>query len=246
MATCKIFQVYYNEGQDLYKSNIVEPVYNPVPETYNFKDGYFLFENKVILDKITPSLDADYVGVWSHKHYEKMFHCSEDRLFTKTQGKEAFINYMEQRVNSEQFDVMGFHRRMNKYHRTFMITAAERFHPNFKIAIDYIVKRANLPVNMKPPFSYVTLMNYQIAKKSVYLHYIDAVLKPAINLMMDESEKEMQRILFSDSGYEGAARNEQTLMKISGTPHYTMHSFILERLFTLFLNANRYYKCINY
>lgn len=246
MASCKIFQVYYQDGQPLYNHPFIEPAYNPVPETFNFDDGYFLFENKIITEKINESIKEDFVGVWSHKHYEKIWHCSEDGQFSKTQGEAAFMNWLENKINTSQFDVMGFHRRMNKYHKIFMITAAERFHPNFKVAIEYMVKKANLPVNMRPPFSYVTLMNYQIAKKDVYLRYIQKVLKPAIEIMMDKRETQLQKWLFSDSGYLGDAKYNNTLQRISGTNHYTMHTFILERLFTLFLNANRHYKCINY
>lgn len=246
MEKFKVFQVYYEEGQDLYKHRNIIPVYNPVPNKFKFSDGYFLFENKIILDKITEDIEAEYVGVWSHKHYEKIWGTSEDEQFHKKQGEEGFIKWFENKVNTEQFDVLGFHRKLNNYHKTFMITAAERFHPNFKVALDYIVKKANLPVNLKPPFSYVTLMNYQIAKKSVYLQYIDTVLRPAIDLMMDAKETQLQKWLFSDANYEGDAKHNGTLQKISGTNHYTMHTFILERLFTLFLNANRHYKCINY
>lgn len=250
MDLYKIFQVYYDEKQreTLYDSVRIEPTFNPVPSAYSFRDAYYILENKVILDKITPEVDAEYVGVWSHKHYDKIWNFSQDERYVKAkEGRKGFVKWLDETVSKRDFDILGFHRHLNKYHKKHMLTMAERFHPRFNKLLKHLVNKAGVAkhVNLNPDFPFVTLMNYQLAKKDIYLDYIENVLKPVVDAMLDESDKNLQHWLFSDAGYNGDAKMEGTLMKIGGKPYYTMHTFILERLFTLYLNTKNY-KCISY
>ena len=251
MATFKIFQIYYEENQraSIYKHDSVCGVYNPAPSTYNFEDQYYTFENKIIAERVNASLDSDYVGVWSHKHYEKLNPRSYDGAFSKIKAKEIemnnFMQWMQNTINKNNFDVLGFHRMYNGYHKIHMIEHADKWHKNFKNALTHLIQKANVSINIQPPYEFVSLMNYQVARTDIYIEYVETVLKPIMNAMQDNEDKQLQEWLFTNADYKGEAFYNRTLQNISGTNHYTLHAFILERLFTLFINKKGL-NCINY
>lgn len=247
MVNCKVIQIYYDKKQldSLYQSEYIYHVYNPAPKKYNFEDQYYVLENKIIADQV-PLLDAHYVGVWSHKHYEKLIPNSADGTFNKKDNnKDQFVDWFESRVDKKDFDILGFHRMWNNLHRKHMLTRANEWHPNFKNALQHLIKKSGVKLNLNPPYNFITLMNYQVARKEIYFDYISTVLRPILNAMLDKNDKQLQDWLHTDSKYEGAAKNEGTLLRIGNRPYYTLHTFILERLFTLYLNS-RNFKCVNY
>lgn len=254
MDKFKALQIYYNQNQKeyLYDHKCIEPFYNEIPDKFRFEDGYFLLENKVILDNIE-KLDAEYVAVWSWRHFDKITGYSQDGSYQKSLGKEALVDWLILTLENESPDIVGFHRHLNKYHKLHLLTMADRFHPvshkpkvTFTDVLKILLNQAGIKnIRLNKEFDFVTLMNYQVVKKDLYLRYIEEMLRPVINVMMDKDNKELQPYLFSDSNYKGSAKNEGTLMKIGGQPHYTMHSFLLERLFTIWMNGKGF-KFINY
>ena len=76
----------------------------------------------------------------------------------------------------------------------------------------------------------VVYSNFFIAKKEIYFEYIDTVIKPLIEWL--ENEPIIQQMLWSNSGYMGLQKEQ--LKEYTGLDHYTYHTFVLERFFSIY------------
>jgi hypothetical protein len=77
--------------------------------------------------------------------------------------------------------------------------------------------------------------NYFIAKKDIYVKYVNEVLKPAVELL--ETDEYLVSKIFNDANYP-AGLNKEDLKKYTGLEHYTFHAFVLERLLSVWLENN--------
>ena len=76
--------------------------------------------------------------------------------------------------------------------------------------------------------------NAVVCKTEIYKKYIDECLNPCIDWCVNYRYKD---ILFSECNYNGGLDSRNLLIK-TGFPYYTFHTFILERLWSVFIHLN--------
>lgn len=79
----------------------------------------------------------------------------------------------------------------------------------------------------------------------VWEEYTNDYLRPVYNYMKNTDVESIQKFLYLDSNYQGKLSKEK-LIEISGHPYYTMHTFILERLWSLYYHQNKHRLMTNF
>ncbi|MFN5833975.1 MAG: hypothetical protein ACK459_09605 [Akkermansiaceae bacterium] len=87
---------------------------------------------------------------------------------------------------------------------------------------------ADLGLKVNEP-KHTIYSNFFIAKKDVFIEYQE-LLKKAIELLETKYKKEA----WNDSGYKGLPK--ERLKEATGLDHYTFHTFILERLMSVWID----------
>jgi hypothetical protein len=123
-----------------------------------------------------------------------------------------------------------------------IIDTAENYHPGFRQAMEMIVEAIGLPVDLKEDTRMICYQNAFIARGRIYQDYVDTVLSPAMEVMRDKSNKPLQHILWKDSNYHRKREPEikARLIKYLGIDYYPYHTFICERLFSLYMQVNKH------
>lgn len=211
----KLFQVYYDESQKVH--------------CYPFSDLYFndsltiFFENEPI-SKLVMETKADKIGVtsWKLRDKFKMNVCRPREL-------------TEEVINSD-YDVLSFTCN-TKYHK--MLTAADHWHKGFRAAITKVCESIGqrCPGDVKTPI----YQNAFMAKTEIYQDYVKNWLNPAMEAMINDQElKEMVTV---DSGYTNLAKKDaadhERLQRLIGMPYYPLAPFVLERLFSIYVQTKR-------
>lgn len=80
-----------------------------------------------------------------------------------------------------------------------------------------------------------------MAKTEIYQDYVKNWLNPAMEAMINDQElKEMVTV---DSGYTNLAKkdaaDQERLMNLIGMPFYPLAPFVLERLFSIYVQTKR-------
>lgn len=219
-----VHQIYYDESQ----ISKLESQYIP----YKNEDCTVFFENEVIAKLITSGahLNGDYFGVVSHKLREKIYISK-----TTWRGISEICNTSNQQFTPELFeselikhrpDVMSFSRHMQHDPISF----ADRFHPEFTYWFKYIMPR--IGYNWQPEvFKDVFYCNFFVAKSEIYEDYVKKMLIPAMEVM-----KTMPGLM-NDSRYPHSLPG--ALQEKFGVPHYTYHTFLLERMFSYYAHINK-------
>lgn len=220
MVTCRVLQVYFDEQSKSNCLDNVELIYNDKCTPY--------FENKIIVDNIDKNTE-DYFGVFSpHFKYKILPVAGMSRMS---------YEYIKTQLDS---DVISFF----KHHRTKnMIKQAEEYHPRFTIGMELLLSAIGVDLNLNLDTRFIVYQNHFVAKKEVYNDYVENWLKPAIVAMEDKDNSELQNILWQDSNYHKKKNMSDRLKRDLGVNYYPYHTFILERLFSLYLNKNKHITC---
>lgn len=211
----ELVQIYYKEEQ---KAHCF-----PISRLY-FNDRLTIFfENSPIVDCVM-STDQDKIGVCSWKLKEKLkYYLGKPRQLT-------------QEVIESDYDVLSFTKN-SKYHQ--MLLAADKWHPGFLNYMRLIGEKVGfvVPKEVKQPI----YQNHFMAKTKIYQDYVTRYLLPVMELMTNDPE--VREIAMMDSKYHQLNRvgpaNPDYLREQIGVPFYPMAPFLLERLFSIYIQNNR-------
>lgn len=234
MKTLDFFQVIYKEEQR--------------SECYPFAKVYFnetltdSFENDVIC-RLVPESNADYIGVASWRLKQKRGDSSTPRVLNHD------ITLTQEKILSADFDVAILTPRRAGFRYLYM---AANWHGKawdtcFNVFYDGFLR----PNGISVPKNFQELdgedckhpihENHFIADSEIYHTYVRTVLLPAIEFC---NEKE---VFTMDSGYVHKKRDAKEIkayQEASGRMDWPMTPFILERLFSIWIN-NKGFKVIN-
>lgn len=172
------------------------------------------FENNVILDLYQKGkVEGDYFGVLSWKA----------RIKNKIRKK-----YLSRLINPK-YDMFSF-----TYDRHDVLGYANHCHPNFSMIFDELLDYLGVELESKPVIG--LYQNAIITKPDIYLDYIQNFLIPTIRFFENCSD-EIKHALFSDAEYRGV--DKEVLKNSIGVGHYTYHTFILERLWSVYYHKRR-------
>ena len=187
------------------------------------------FENSVIAELI-PKATADYVSVCSWRLRQKRGEGASEAIL---KGNGTY-ELTEEKILSSDFDVAVLTPRNHKDIVEKLILwhgqAARDALNEFKafIRIPNVVEHA-------------IYENHFIARHEIYCTYVKEVLAPAIAFMED------REVFFRDSGYIHKKKDQKEIeayQKASGRKDWPIAPFILERLFSIYINRKGY-KTVN-
>jgi hypothetical protein len=176
----------------------------------------YLFEYNPIRDILTNiKLESQYIGIFSWRFPNKT------GVF-----KKKLEYYLEKYPN---YDVYNFcTERFNEKYLEF----TEQQHPGF-FSLFYDIC-SELGLYCKEP-KHIIYSNFFIARNSIYRDYFNNYVSKAIFLL----ETKYKDLAFQDSLYKGALSEDELKTQI-GMNYYTMHTFVLERLFSVYLENKNY------
>lgn len=159
--------------------------------------------------KLIPNATGKYVGCFSWKFNQKT----------------GITKYELERVLEQtDADVISFCFNIPKY-----LQVSELHHPGFKERFTLLCKELGL--TCKEP-QVTVYSNFFVAKPEVYREYL-SLLTEAIRLLEDEKYK-----AFADANYKVGLSSE-TLYEHTGLKHYTWHTFLLERLMSVWIDNKK-------
>ena len=218
-------------GLDMHMIYYNEETKNKVPKDFigydnNGKETLF-FENTPIASIIGNTNEEGYIGIVSPRFYEKVaFDLGHKRI--------------SQIIFSQRKDVISFHSNPPRGRGNSVIVLANHYHNGYLEAMKIICSKIGLQYHENSNRCHI-YSNHFVAKKTVYKEYVNKVLLPAMEVMNDKTITRLQEILFTDTGYKatdkGAIKNIQHKF---GLNYYPMHTFLCERLPTLWLDSNHY------
>ncbi len=211
----KLIQVYYLHEQRAHCY--------PFADLYCNEGLTIFFENELI-KRFVSRETADKIGVCSWKLRDKFkFYIGRPRELT------------EEVINTD-YNVLSFTRNTER-HR--MLDAADRWHKGFRPAIEKIVQSIGqkCPGEVKVPI----YQNAFMAKTEIYQDYVKNWLSPAMDVMLNDLE--INKLVTVDSGYTNLAKKDaadsERLQKLIGMPYYPLAPFLLERLFSIYVQNNK-------
>lgn len=223
MAYCKVYQIYYDEGS--------KEACFPEFEHYENKVCSPFFENSIIVELIKQGrhIESEYFGVFSGNFKNKIIHSRD--------GKKITPQLINESLDTDVLSFFRHHKNKN------VVNKAEVFHPGFKRALKNILNAIGFTVDLEKDTRFTVYQNHFIAKSSIYEQYVKELLGPAIIEMSNKANKELQNIIWQDSGYHKKKTMPDKLKKELGVPYYPYHTFICERLFSVFLNKYPHITC---
>lgn len=208
MAKARLVQIYYVDSQK--------------DKCYSFADLHFnasltvFFENSVIQDVVMASQDEK-ISVCSWKLRSKMrYYIGQPRELTQS-------------VLESDYDVLAFTRN-TKNHR--MLAAADAWHPGFLNCLDKILKKIGVPRpgEVKIPI----YQNHFSARTDIYKDYVKTYLSPAMEVIKNDTE--INELAMRDSKYSDLThQTAEHLKERLGIAYYPLVPFILERLFSIYV-----------
>jgi len=176
------------------------------------EDKSYLFEYNPILNLSENFVDSKYYGVFSYK-------------FPQKTGVTKQILYKVLKENNySEYDILGL---CPQYFKGNYLQFTEQYHPGFMELFTLVCNDLNLVV--KEPKN-VIYSNFFIAKGSVYKEFVNNIVKPAIELM----ETKYKDLAWKDANYISGLKGEE-LKQQTGLDFYTFHTFVLERLLSIWL-----------
>jgi len=204
-------QIYYKDEQKKEIYDFATPYFNDVLTPY--------FENTVI-SEVVPKCNADLISVCSWRLKKKrgdMFRL-EDKTLTKDKILNADFDIAILTPRSPSHNVMGM---ASHWHGKAWDNAISDLRSFIKVP--NIVKHA-------------VYENHFIAKKHIYTDYVSNCLIPVMDYMGS------REVYFDDSGYHTrkSAEDVELYRKATGKSDWPIAPFILERLFSIWLNDKNY------
>lgn len=222
----KLYQIYFDE----YTKSKVHPLCIPYDNSlYPGKPLQPCFENHVIKDLFTTNyFTCDYIGVLSWQFEKKCNIRIPDviRLIDEDQGNHDVYTFF--RLSSQRF----------------LWRAAENWHKGINEIADHIFNKMGYSIPVRDISSSIidrktniVYGNHFITRPEIYKKYATEFLIPAMAIMEDVEDKWLQDRLNANSGYKKKTLIER-LLAVTGFPHYTLHTFICERLFSTWLSLH--------
>lgn len=226
MSSFLIHQIIYKEEQRKHLYDFTIPYFNT-----DTTETLMWFENKLICDLVLRT-EADYIGVTSWRLKEKRMDGWTPVLLKFDHNGD---NLSLEKFQREEADVYNLCPR-SETHK--MLTMSAHWHggPQHNYAWDNAIKELKkfipIPEEVKTPI----YENCQVVRKELYYSYINDCLKPCIDFMRGRD------VFFVDSGYaEKKARKQpeevERYRKISGKNDWPIAPFILERLFSIWIDS---------
>lgn len=173
-----------------------------------------IFENQVLLDLYRQGkIHGAYFGLLSWKTKQKN-RLSFNSIKPRLDPKYNFIS-----VTYDRHDVLGY---------------AEKCHPGFTMIFKKLLQYIEVDQDIRPLAG--IYQNGVITKPSVYVDYIEKFLLPALEFF-EQCEAEIKEKLFSDTRYQRV--NQSISLETFGTNFYPFHTFLLERLWSVYFHLNR-------
>lgn len=208
----ELIQIYYHESQ--------LPQIYPCAKPY-FNEGLTVFFENELIRKLVSESVAEKVGVCSWKLRSKMkYFIGQPRPIT-------------QEVLETNYDVLAFTKNTKGHH---MFAAAEQWHPGFLKTFDKILSAIGVlrPGEIKIPI----YQNSHCTKTEIYKDYVKRYLSPAMEVM--ENDEEIKKLCMMNSRYSDLTnQSAEHLQKKIGINYYPMYPFILERLFSVYVQVNK-------
>lgn len=229
----EFIQIYFQDEQKDSLYDFTTPFKNETLTDY--------FENQVISD-LVPHSQADLISVCSWRLRQKRGDCY--RLPDKELTKEKILN--------ADFDVAILTPRhpnhkpllmASEWHRIFDSQGnliATPWDDAFSVFKKFL--KSDLDINVPDELTHTIYENHFIAKGKVYQEYVLKCLNPAIAFLDSRPD-----IFKADSGYIYKKRNQEEVKAYrekSGRQDWPIAPFILERLFSIFIEGKGY-KVIN-
>ena len=180
----------------------------------------YLFEYNPILNLSKDFQDDKYYGIFSWKFENK----------TGLTKQVLYKTLMQKKY--QDFDVINLCRPIPEQYLAF----SEKQHKGFRKLFDNVCNDLGL-VSKEP--NHVIYSNFFIAKGEVYKSFINDVVIPAIELL----ETKYKEDAWMNANYIVGLPQEK-LKDITGLDYYTMHSFVLERLMSIYID-NKTLKTLN-
>ena len=218
----KIYNIIYQDSQ---KDRCEFDIYKNTVKT--LEDKSYLFEYNPILDVMSKSKEADYVGIFSWKFLDKtgFFKKKLDYLIEENPNYDVYtICHPYQDIVS-----VGYYK------------FTENYHPGFMDLFKDLCNDLNL--DSREPKN-IIFSNFLVAKWEVYKEFIDKIIIPAIELL----ETKYVEQVWKDAQYCGpqkAGLTPDKLREFTGLEYYPFHTFILERLWSAYLQSRSDIKVIN-
>ena len=204
-----IFSIKYKESQPTFFWPYLNQVNSIEQKSWRFEYNPMLdiFDN--MLDNVG---DNDYVGILSWK-------------FPMKTG--MFDKKLERLVKDR--DIYTFCRPLPLPYMIY----SEQHHPGLKHLVKTLCERLGLMYKDNPKNTIYS--NFVVAKKYIYVDYVENVIKPSLNLL----EGELWDLANKDSTYKVGLPKEE-LKKYTGLDYYNMVTFSLERMWSQYLNNKNY------
>lgn len=213
-------------------------------ECYDFSTPFFnntishFFENDII-KTLVPACQSEYVSVCSWRLRKKR-QDGWTPMLCGFAGKEDDLSF--EKIIKQDADIMVLTPRSIGHQ---MLFNASRWHGGhehdyaWEKSIAELKKFMPVPGEVKTP----VYENHFIARKEIYHEYITSCLNPVMQYMSDKD------IFFSDSGYAEKKERQspgevERYRKETGRKDYPIAPFILERLFSIWIN-DRQFKIVN-
>lgn len=179
------------------------------------------FEAPVIVDLIAAGRhrEADYFGVFSWQFQRKIPLSAAEIV---------------RRMRRDHFraDVYSFFGRVRATHPWRL---AERKHPGIARTAAVLLERlgvASDPLRLRAP---VIHQNHFLCRSSLYERFARELLAPALAAMRNRRDRELRELLGQDAHYRDPRLPAARLRSLFGRPHYCLHPFVCERLFSTWL-----------
>jgi len=176
------------------------------------KEKSYLFEYNPMILLSSLSETKGYFGVFSYK-------------FPLKTGfyKKLILDILD----NEKSDVVIFCKPITNY-----LNWSEKQHPGLLKILDILCKKLNL--ELREP-TYTIYSNFFVAKGDIYKEYV-SLIKKAIEYL--ESDKDLNELVWKDSNYMSGL-NLKELEENTELKYYTYHTFVLERLASIWFENNQ-------
>jgi hypothetical protein len=179
------------------------------------EDKSYLFEYNPIL-ALTPTFDDNkYYGIFSPK------------FGIKTGFNKPILEFMLDYHRYKEYDLIAICHPLPLPYLRF----TDNHHMGFMDIFTQLCDKLNIQVQ-EP--STVIYANQFIAKGWLYKKYVSEVITPAIEIL----ENDLKELAWKNSGYNGL--KPEKLKELTGLKYYTFHTFLLERLLSVWLENQNY------
>lgn len=218
----KIYNIAYDPSQF---DDCEFDIYHNTVKTVEEKS--YLFEYNPILNIMEREKEADYVGIFSWKFAMKttFFKKKLDYLMEKNPNQDIYTIC----IPYQDITSVGYYKFTDDYHPGFM---------------DLFKKVCNdLNLDSREPKN-IIFSNFLVVKWDLYKEFIENIIKPAIELL----ETKYKDLVWKDASYcgpEKAGLTPEKLKEFTGLDYYPFHTFILERLWSAYLQSRPNIKVLN-